>query len=274
MLREAAEHGLDLLKQHDVDESGWDYLVLHATAANGAKWILRAPRHTDGHYLPAEGPLLDHVRPLLPIAVPDWRIRTDTLIAYERLPGVQADRQWTPTDDLLGRCVALLHALPTDEPQALGVPVFDPEQQRRWIAARLAEAQEAFAIADERWRRWQDWLADTDRWPQAMVLARGDLHPQHLLVNGGRLVGMIDWADATISDPSLDFVDPYAHLAPAVFERLLIDYERHGGHVWPGMREHIAHRASLEPVFAGLYGLETGRADMIEKARELLSRGR
>ena len=76
------------------------------------------------------------------------------------------------------------------------------------------------------------------------------------------------------SDPSMDFVDPYAYLAPAVFERLLADYERHGGHVWPGMRAHIAHRASLEPVISGLYGLETGRADLIDNARTELSRGR
>ena len=81
MLREAKENGLDLQNQYEFDESGWDYLVLHATATDGTKWILRAPRHTDGHYLPAEGPLLDHVRPLLPVAVPDWQISTDTLIA-------------------------------------------------------------------------------------------------------------------------------------------------------------------------------------------------
>ena len=274
MFREAKENGLDLRNQHEIDESGWDYLVVHATAVDGTKWILRSPRHTDGHYLAAEGPLLDHVRPLLPVAVPDWRISTPTLIAYPRLPGAQADDHWVPADDMLGRCIAIMHALPTEPVQALGVPVFDPDDQRNWISDRLAEARAEYVIADQRWRRWQDWLADTDHWPQDMALARGDLHPQHLLVDGGRLLGLIDWADATISDPSLDFVDPYAHLAPEVFERLLADYERHGGHVWPGMREHIASRASLEPVISGLYGLETGRVDLIDDARERLSRDR
>jgi macrolide phosphotransferase len=274
MLREAQENGLDLRDQYEIDQSGWDYLVLHATADDGTKWILRAPRHADGLYLPAEGRLLDHVRPLLPVAVPDWQISTDTLIAYPKLPGVQADGHWTPTDDLLGRTIAITHALPTEPVQALGVPVYTPDQQRQWIAGLVTQARAEYVIADERLRRWQDWLAATDRWPQAMVLARGDLHPQHLLVDGGRLVGLIDWADATIGDPSMDFVDPFAYLAPAVFERLLADYERHGGHIWSGMREHIALRASLEPVITGLYGLETGRADLIEQAREQLSRSR
>ena len=241
MLREAKENGLDLQDRPEIDQSGWDYLVLHATAADGTRWILRAPRHTDGLYLPAEGRLLDHVRPLLPVAVPDWRISTATLIAYPRLPGVQADQHWAPTDDLLGRIIAIMHALPTEPVQALGVPAFDPDRQRQWIADLVTQARAEYTIADERWRRWQDWLDATDRWPQAMVLARGDLHP-------------------------------YAYLAPAVFERLLADYERHGGHVWPGMGEHIALRASLEPVITGLYGLETGRTDLIEKAREQLSR--
>ena len=274
MLREAKENGLDLLDRCEVDESGWDYLVLHATAADGTKWILRAPRATEGHYLPAEGPLLDHVRPLLPVAVPDWRINTGTLIAYPRLPGEQAEGHWSPTDDLLGRTIAILHALPTEPVQALGVPTYDPAAQRKWIAGLIDQARAEYVIADELLHRWERWLDATDRWPQAMVLARGDLHPQHLLVDGGRLVGLIDWADATIGDPSMDFVDPYAYLAPAVFERLLADYERHGGHVWPGMREHIASRASLEPVISGLYGLESGRDDLVAEARERLSRAR
>jgi macrolide phosphotransferase len=274
MLRQAREHGLDLLEQPEVDQSGWDYLVLHATATDGTDWILRAPRRPDGLYLPAEGRLLDHVRPLLPVAVPDWRITTDTLIAYPKLPGVQADGRWTPTDDLLGRTIAIMHALPTEPVRELGVPVFTPDDQRKLIAELIEQARAEYVIADERLRRWQDWLDATDRWPRRMVLARGDLHPQHLLVEGGRLVGLIDWADATIGDPAMDFTDPYAYLAPAVFERLLADYERHGGHVWPGMREHIALRASLEPVISGLYGLETGRADLIELAREQLSRSR
>ncbi|MFI9380922.1 macrolide 2'-phosphotransferase [Kutzneria sp. NPDC052558] len=274
MLREARENGLDLRDQYEIDQSGWDYLVLHATATDGADWILRAPRHTDGLYLPAEGRLLDHVRPLLPVAVPDWRINTGTLVAYPKLPGAQADMRWTPTDDLLGRTIAIMHALPTEPVRALGVPVFTPDGQRKWIADLIEQARAEYVIADERLRRWQDWLDATDRWPPDMVLARGDLHPQHLLVEGGRLVGLIDWADATIGDPAMDFTDPYANFAPAVFERLLADYERHGGHVWPGMREHIALRASLEPVINGLYGVETGRTDLIEQAREQLSRSR
>ncbi|MFC0429306.1 macrolide 2'-phosphotransferase [Kutzneria buriramensis] len=273
MLLEAYENGLELGNRHEVDESGWDFLVLHATAADGTPWILRAPRRP-GEYLKAEGALLDHVRPHLPIAVPDWRIHTDTLIAYPRLPGMPAGGTWLPADDRLGRSVAVLHALPTEPIEALGIPVLDPDDQRKWLIGRLETAIREFDIPDEKVRRWQDWLAATDRWPQDMVLARGDLHPQHLLVEGGRLVGMIDWADATISDPALDFIDPYHYLTPAAFDRLLADYERHGGHVWPGMREHIALRASFGPVIGGTFGLATGRDDLVAEAREELSRGR
>jgi macrolide phosphotransferase len=273
MLREARENGLDLRKEHQVDESGWDFLVVHATATDGTRWILRAPRRP-GESLDAEGALLDHVRRLLPVAVPDWRIHTDTLIAYPRLPGEPADETWQPTDDTLGRSIALLHSLPTGPLQTLGVPVSTPDDQRKWLIDKLETVMPEFDIPSAWLRRWHDWLAAADRWPQEVVLVRGDLHPQHLLVEGGRLVGLIDWADATISDPSLDFVDPYHYLAPAVFERLLADYERHGGAVGPGLREHIALRASFGPVIGGAFGLRIGRDDLVEQAREQFSRGR
>jgi macrolide phosphotransferase len=273
MLREAEEHGLDLPNQHEIDESGWDFLVLHATAADGTRWILRAPRRP-GEHLHAEAALLDHVRPVLPVAVPDWRIHTDTLIAYPRLPGDQADESWLPTDDTLGRSVAILHNLPTEPIAALGIEVFDPERQRAWLTGKLEAGIREFDIPDEQVRRWRDWLEATDRWPQEMVLARGDLHPQHLLVEDNRLVGLIDWADATISDPSLDFVDPYHYLSPAAFERLLADYERNGGRVWPGMREHIALRASIGPLIGGVFGLTVGRDDLVAQAHDSLSRSR
>lgn len=273
MLREAKENGLDLHGQHEIDESGWDFLVLHATATDGTRWILRAPRRP-GEHLHAEAALLDHVRPVLPVAVPDWRIHTDTLIAYPRLPGDQADESWLPTDDTLGRCVAILHSLPTEPIEDLGVEAFDPDRQRSWLAGKLATAVREFDIPDDKLRRWRDWLDATDRWPQDMVLVRGDLHPQHMLVDDGRLVGLIDWADATISDPSLDFVDPYHHLSTAAFERLLTDYERHGGRVWPGMREHIALRASVGPVIGAVFGLENGRDDLVAESLAELSRSR
>jgi len=37
------------------------------------------------------------------------------------------------------------------------------------------------------------------------VLTHSDLGPEHLLCRDGRLVGVIDWGDARVGDPALDY---------------------------------------------------------------------
>ena len=38
----------------------------------------------------------------------------------------------------------------------------------------------------------------------APVLAHGDLHFRHLLVQGGAATGVIDWGDVCLADPAID----------------------------------------------------------------------
>ena len=87
--------------------------------------------------MPVEAQILEHVHDLLPVAVPDWQVHTDTLIAYPRLPGEPADNSWIPPDDLFARCIALLHQLPTEPFERMGVRSYSPARQRQWIAKRL-----------------------------------------------------------------------------------------------------------------------------------------
>jgi aminoglycoside phosphotransferase (APT) family kinase protein len=37
------------------------------------------------------------------------------------------------------------------------------------------------------------------------VLTHSDLLPEHMLCRDGRLVGVIDWGDARVGDPALDY---------------------------------------------------------------------
>ena len=43
-----------------------------------------------------------------------------------------------------------------------------------------------------------DFLAATG--PLERVVVHGDLMPRHVFVDGGRLVGLIDWGDAIVTD--------------------------------------------------------------------------
>ncbi len=55
------------------------------------------------------------------------------------------------------------------------------------------------------------------------MLVHGDLHSRHLLVDdGGRLVGLIDWGDACLADPSVDLSIVWSFL-PAEGRRVFAD---------------------------------------------------
>ena len=109
-------------------------------------------------------------------------------------------------------------------------------------------------------------LLDKDLRPQAKRLfsergdARGlpacaphsDLGPSHLLVRDGRLAGVIDWGDARVGDPAID----YAWLLNGPFPDWDVDDELR-------RRARIYHR--LGPWFEVHYGLFTNRPANTER---------
>jgi aminoglycoside phosphotransferase (APT) family kinase protein len=73
------------------------------------------------------------------------------------------------------------------------------------------------------------------------ALVHADLAPEHLLVRDGRLAGVIDWRDARLGDPALDYawllngpfadweVDPDLRRRARFYHRLAPWYEAHIG---------------------------------------------
>lgn len=291
LLAAAAAAGLHLCPgTARVDTTGWDFLVLHATAPDGTRWVVRLPRRPEvAAHLHLEGRLLDLLRPRLPVAIPHWRIRTPHLVAYPRLPGEPAATEdpdtlvfhWRsgpppptpPHLEQLARTLVALHATPLPQVTAVGLPHTGPEQARERIAALLDAGRSELGVPEPLWTRWQRWLHDPVCWPDRTVLVHGDVHPGHTLLDtAGRLTGLIDWADARIDDPADDFTDQFlAHGAPAL-DHLLAAYARSGGHVWPGMRRHVMERAAVGTVYSGLFGLSHGRPHYADLARARMAR--
>jgi aminoglycoside phosphotransferase (APT) family kinase protein len=79
------------------------------------------------------------------------------------------------------------------------------------FAATVADAA-ASAISDH---------ADALAAVEAGVLCHGDLKAAHILVDAGRLAGVIDWGDAVVADPWWD-IARFAHRSPAASLSLLL----------------------------------------------------
>jgi aminoglycoside phosphotransferase (APT) family kinase protein len=90
------------------------------------------------------------------------------------------------------------------------------------IAAVVADAAES-AINEH---------AGTLGAPKAGVLCHGDLKAGHILVDGGRLAGVIDWGDALSGDPWFD-IARFAHRSPeASLSSLLRGYRPASEAAW------------------------------------------
>ena len=83
------------------------------------------------------------------------------------------------------------------------------------------------------------------------MLTHSDLGPGHLRVRDGRLAGVIDWGDARIGDPAID----YSWLLNGPFPDWDVDEELR-------RRAAIYHR--LGPWFEVHYGLFTKQPQWVE----------
>jgi len=194
---------------------GWDNTVWLANE----RYAFRFPRRRiaiPGVELELE--LLPKLAPLLPLPVPDPVFRGRPADGYpwpffgsELLPGRETcDAELDDDARLelalqLARFLRALHALDLDEPLPLDA------NARADMTVRVPLAREQLA-ALERLGLWRGpplvgRLLDTaERLPPTDLPAvvHGDLHFRHVLVEGRRVTGLIDWGDLCRSDPAID----------------------------------------------------------------------
>jgi aminoglycoside phosphotransferase (APT) family kinase protein len=60
--------------------------------------------------------------------------------------------------------------------------------------------------------------------PEPPVVAHGDLHFRHLLVDGGHASGVIDWGDLCLADPAIDLSLLWSFVAPEHRAAFLEEY--------------------------------------------------
>lgn len=269
----------------DLDRSGLDFLVVHATDAAGVPWIVRTPRRPDVVVATrTEARVLQLVGPRLPVGVPDWRVHTDDVIAYPRLGGVPASTfgdgvvtwnvdQTEPSDvfiDSVARAYAALAAISLEDVRAAGVPEKPLDAMREAHARAIETTREALDPPAALVARWQAWLGSST-WPTQLGFVHGDLHPGHLLIDeAGELTGILDWTEGHAGDPSLDFAMFLGCFGRRALDRLLARFAHHGGTVFPHLAEHAAERWAFFPVLGAEWALRTHNEGIIEFARSQL----
>ncbi len=204
----------------------------------GDELVLRIPRN--------DGPLSDDLRKerlVVPIAR-SAGISTPEIIAFEegidqtgrpvmvlrRVAGTDLERAGLPETASVpiyrevGRQIARLHAATGSRFAApAGVPRDDDGDDPRLLLDPLVAAG-ALDPATATWLRdWFDRLAPYVPSALAVVLIHGDLAPRNLLVDptSGAFLALIDWGDAALADPAMDFAKLPLAMLPTVLEGYL-----------------------------------------------------
>jgi aminoglycoside phosphotransferase (APT) family kinase protein len=226
-------------------DAGWDYNVLILDDA----WVVRWPRHELAvEEIEHEVELLPALGPLLPVDVPQFEYvsREPWLVAYRLIRG-----EPLVAEDPAGLRAFLdaLHAV-----DVAGIPAPRPD----WLDTYREQAGEFRRVVlplldrDER-SHGEALLAETETLVGFdPTLTHSDLGPEHLLVRDGKLVGVIDWGDARIGDPAIDYAWPLN----GPFPGWDVDAELR-------RRARIYHR--LGPWFEVHYGVFTDRPEWVRR---------
>jgi aminoglycoside 2''-phosphotransferase len=227
---------------------GWDSFVLEV---NG-DLIFRFPRRQDVVVQQErEIRFLPELSSVLPVEAPRFEFvsRDDSrdppvFVGYPKIRGLPLSREMLCDDGLrrsiargLAEVLSALHGMPLDGPLIDVFPSSTADRLREdYINLYRYALREIFPLLtirarefESRW--WTEFVADDTNLTYEAALVHADLGPEHILCDYDRrlVAGIIDWGDALIGDPAMDFAgllhDPGVEFA----EEVLSYYGRETG---------------------------------------------
>ncbi len=267
---------------------GWDSFVLEV---NG-ELIFRFPMRDDVvAYLQKELRLLPLLEQILSTPIPhfDYIGHGDAnypymFVGYRKLSGITLEDESITPEQLAALAPALatflseLHSFPVTQAVQAGVQEHTPAQWQERYQERYMDLQErVLPLLDVELRAksdrlWKDFLDDQTLFTFQPVLIHCDLACEHILCDPkhGVLTGVIDWGDATIGDPALDFVGLHKGHGREFTERVLARYQ---GIVdaafWRRMDFYLRYGPFSELLYGAYSGSEKFIAQGIEGLRAM-----
>lgn len=224
-----------------------------------------------------EAALLRRVATVCPVPVPPVRLvlPEEGCLVLGRLAGTPllarsgAERAAVASGvgATLGAALAALHALPLDRPGTeVAVDDVAPAEWHDEAAETYptvrSEIPVGFRAAVE-----QFLSGPPAPVPPRLVVTHNDLGVEHVLVDGGRVTGIIDWSDAAIADPAVDLGRILRDLGPAALDSALASYGGDGGDALRARALFYARCTLLEDL---AFGLHPGHEHYATKSLEAL----
>lgn len=216
-LADASVPGLLPVSARATNEPGAEFDTAVITDDRDRHWVVKVPA-TDqaGLLLEAELALLGALRKKadeLPFGVAEAATTSPLkgagrAIIYPYLPGSPLHPgDLKPGPGLatsLGKALAAIHELPASIGQDLGLPSYTAEEYRNRRLLELDQAAGSGKVPARLLTRWETALEDVSRWKFTPSLVHGDLVAEHVLVDGQKVTGILDWGEAKVADPADD----------------------------------------------------------------------
>jgi len=151
-------------------------------------------------------------------------------LVSRRVSGTDLERAAMRADQVMpiyrevGRNLALLHAATVGgKGVPAGVPVDDGGDDPCALLDPLVRDRALDPDSSQWLRSWFERLAPSVPEEPVPVLIHGDIAPRNLLADPetGRLTGLVDWGDAALADPAMDFAKLPLTVLPAALEGYL-----------------------------------------------------
>jgi aminoglycoside 2''-phosphotransferase len=184
------------------------------------------------------------------------------------LPRTTGGRREELTRDF-GRFLGALHGFPAEKAVRLGVPDVD-----LWADHYVPLIEAARPHLATQTRGWLDalcerFVAEGGVPESPRVLIHGDVDGRNVMLHhDGSLSGIIDFSDAMVADPALDFACILNDWSWPFLERVLSHYPLE---VDPDARRRAAFYIAVGPLWDVLEGVETGNADFLRTGRAKLA---
>ncbi len=284
--------GIEPARSHAFTGGGdGDFDSALITTAEGEHLVVRAPASSDAMVrfeaeTRAAGLLTPGVRARLPFLVPTLRGTAPKarggvppIAVFDYLPGRRlrpgAVDAGGPLAVSLGTSIATLHALPPATVR--GLTTTTAVETRKAVADLVADADRSRRVPHQLLERWEGAIDDDAIWPYQPVLIHGSLTPDRILVGddesgGQKVTAILGWGDLALGDPARDFAWALALPVPGATATVFaVAGAKRRDRSDSSMQQRATLYAELDIARWLLFGVESGRADVIDDATGMLA---
>ncbi|MCS6712453.1 phosphotransferase [Brachybacterium sp. EF45031] len=260
-----------------------DVSVAGVVGQDGTRVMVTAPETAAaGALLERDVRLVDalqgtHLAPLVPAVLGTARLPEGGRAVITETPSGRPLTWDDLADDVplarsLGAALARIHAVPVYAVEAGGVETYSAQALRARHHDHVRRAHEAGEIPAAVHQRWEALLEDDGLWDFVPAFVHGALAEESVLVEQGRVSGILAWWDATVGDPAQDLAWLVPSLTPERFDDLVSAYrDALPTPPHPRLLERAQAVGELAVVDWLLHGLDQDDPEVIEDARGMLA---